>query len=197
MPIQNPAEIERIRQRQRREAIQRNAGTLGLGQGGLDYFSSSRDRFERYKKQLAGKQAPVDAAAVETDPTTRFIDSIRDLFPKPAAAVTPFDQSGFYNEADTKRLADQEYDPYYTREREHAGQLAGEEDRQRLEQINASGGLRSSAYDREMQMRREALRRAAEHSSNQQRVDKDQFLLNRRNEAYGRYLQSIGALTSN
>jgi hypothetical protein len=161
---------------------------------------------------------PVGMAPAQTpdDVMKAYLDQIRGLLTTPRPQVKPFDESGFYNENDVRALADQEYDPYYARlrsdrqfeqdmtEKQRQIQEAGS-DRNRLEEVNAAGGYGSSAYQRELadqstlrsgqaQMRQLAIRRALEEQDNEQRADKEQFRLGRRNEAYQRYLQSVGAL---
>lgn len=129
------------------------------------------------------------------DLTRGFIDQLRPLFTRETTPeVKPFEESGFYDEADAKRLADLEYDPYYQKQRQDQEGTDQESERQRLEEVNASGGLRSSAYGREQDLRRTALQRAQQEQDTQKRLAKEQFSQSRRGEAYQRYLRSIGAL---
>jgi hypothetical protein len=149
---------------------------------------------EQAKRQKAAGAPTTPTTSSPEDVTKSFVDQIRDLL-KPAgpqADVTPFDQSGFYKEEDTRALANQEYDPYYQRLAEYQGANTAEGDRQRLEDVNASGGSRSSAYQKELELRRLALTRSDEERRNQQRADKEGFVTNRRNDAFRRYQQSLG-----
>jgi hypothetical protein len=156
-----------------------------------------------FKGTLGGATPPPTAgtpaapAAPTADSITQsFIDSIKGLLPKQATPVTPFDQSGFYNEADAQGAVNAEYDPWAARQKAYQDQLNSEQDRQTAEQVNAAGGLKSSAYQNDMALRQEALKRAAEDQANQVKAQKDTSLLARRNEAYQRYLQGIGGATA-
>lgn len=153
------------------------------------------------------------------DITTSYINSIKELLKKPdQPAITPFEQSGFYSENDIRGAANQEYDPWaakqtgYTRStydentRQQALQRAAS-DKSQLENVNAAGGFRSSAYEKDLadnaslrqgqdEQTRQALQRTLEEQKNTIAGQKDAFVQNRRNEAYQRYLQSIGAVTA-
>lgn len=186
----------------------RNANLHGLG-----IFKAQSGRMG------AGPTPPLTPAAPTPDSITQsFLDQLKPLFATDKPAITPFEQSGFYSEADSRGAADSEYDPFYAKERAFTDQTNAFDERQqamqratddksRLEAVNASGGYRSSAYGTEQadttslrtgqdELRRQALLRAGERSQNEQRGQKEQFTLNRRNEGYNRYLQSIGALTT-
>lgn len=156
--------------------------------------------FGRTRAPAAGSPVAPAAApepAASPDITQQFIDQLRPLFTRPnQPEVKPFEGSGFYNEADTRSLADQEYDPFYQRQREDDERRTKAEDYGRLEEVNASGGFRSSAYQQEMERRKLALQRAAGEQDTQKRLAKEQFAQTRRGEAYQRYLQSVGAVTS-
>jgi hypothetical protein len=166
----------------------------------------------------AGGTVTGDITPAPNDPGASYLDAIKGLLARPQQpAITPFDQSGFYNEADTKTLANQEYDPWAAKQKAYQDAINSEQDRRTeqgfqdsqrntLEQVNAAGGFRSSAYQRDTaqanqnyqndaDLRRQALQRATEDQGNQLRAQKDSFVTSRRGEAYQRYLQSIGALT--
>lgn len=130
--------------------------------------------------------------------TKSFLDQVKGYL-QPGAnqpSVTPFDKSGFYSEGDTRSLADQEYNPYYDALKAYQGGQNAETDRQRLEQVNASGGTRSSAYATEQDLRKQALQQAGTQMSDQEKAAKEGFVQNRRQDAYTRYLQSIGSLAT-
>lgn len=157
-----------------------------LGPGALSALRSDLTR---------QRSTPAASDPVE-DITKEFIGQIGSLIPRRSVSITPFDQSGFYSEADARALAKQEYEPFYAREKAYSDRVSAENDRQRLEEVNAAGGYRSSAYAQEMALRREALARAATQMDDEKAQQKHSFVQNRRNEAYQRYLQSIGALQS-
>jgi hypothetical protein len=196
----------------------------GKGQAGLDLLRGNlaKDRRSALYRPPTSPTASPDAALsanVPQDPAQTFLDQIKPLLQRPdQPKITPFDQSGFYNEGDTKALADTEYDPFYAKRRALDATSRSEEDRQRgiqevqgdrnnAEAVNAAGGYRSSAYQRDIgdvtslrssqtAQRKMALDRALEEEANQQKADKSGFVTNRRNEAFQRYLQSIGAVAA-
>jgi hypothetical protein len=220
--------LEQKRIQQRKAAIAANAGVYGdLGAKGVDYWAQDLGHYKQYQQRLAqrrgaGASTPSSDAtstpSAPVDPTQAFLDQIKPLLTRSdQPTITPFDQSGFYNEGDVKALADTEYDPYYAKQRAYQDFQTAEQDKQRqmqekqsdrdqMEQVNASGGFRSSAYQRDLgeqgtarqsaaDLRKKAIQQAYEEQGNTQKAEKAGFVTNRRNEAYQRYLQSIGAVT--
>lgn len=196
------------------------------GTPGLSTLRSNlgKDRRTTFYRTSTDPTASPDATSGDSgdetpvDPMQAFLDQIKPLLQRPdQPTITPFDQSGFYNEGDTKTLAEQEYEPFYTRRRALDAASRSEEDRRRGiqetqgdrnlgETVNAAGGFRSSAYQRDLgdigamrssqaAQRKIALDRSFEDEENQKRAEKSGFVTNRRNEAFQRYLQSIGAVT--
>src|SRR6266850_3609568 len=98
-------------------AMYKAAGLQQPGAAGVRYYMGKGDAgADLLRTNLTKDKRSTtygDPAAGPVDPTERFINSIKDLLPKGTAQITPFDQSGFFNEGDTNALADQEYDPYY------------------------------------------------------------------------------------
>jgi hypothetical protein len=177
------------------DAMYRAAGMAAPSGAARNYYLGKGASGEALLRSNLAKDRR-SSTYIETDPTKRFINSIRDLLPKQAASITPFDQSGFYSDEDTKTLAEQEYAPYFAQQRQYADRFNREEDRQRLEQVAAAGGYRSSAFQNERMLRQAALERAAAAMSDEERAAKEQFRLNRRNDAFQRYVTATGALTA-
>lgn len=140
---------------------------------------------------------PGSATPTADSITKAFIDQVTPLFAKPnQPTITPFEKSGYFSEADTKALADQEYDPYYAALRDYTNTQNAAQDKNTLETVNAAGGFNSSAYKNDVALRQQQLKRDALSMNDQEAAAKAQFQLNRRNEAYQRYLQGIGAVTT-
>jgi len=182
----------------RRAGYQRTAGAGDLNAAkrfGLNVFGRSHTKVGA-PPVAGGTNDP--AGTTQPDITQQFIDQLRPLFAQPnQPKIAPFEGSGFYNEGDARSLANSEYDPYYRRLTEDTNRQNTADAYNRDQEMNAAGGFRSSAYLAEQERRRLALQRSGEAQTTEQRLAKEQFTQNRRNEAYQRYLQSAGAITNN
>lgn len=188
-----------------------NANKYGLG-----VFKANQRRVFNQPSEKPVSMDPTNTDPTPSDPTQSFLEQLKTmLHPEDKPAVTPFEQSGFYSEADATAAANQEWDPWAQKQQGYGQSQYDEEARQRaiqnmasdksqLEAVNAAGGLKSSAYQQELAntgqlrssedtLRQQDYQKYLEDQKNQLAANKSGFVTNRRNEAYQRYLQGLGA----